>query len=192
MQRAIMMGEEQTGVTLMYMNEGLDTGDIIRAEAFPIGPKDDFEAIHDRSAELGARMLSELCYSLERGEPVSATPQDDALASYAAKIEKEDCKVDFTKSAKELDFIIRGVTPIPGAFAYLNGKSVKISCAEPIEGKGSAGEVIELDGTRDGYITVACGEGALRIGRIKPEGKGTMSAGDFIRGRKINKGDVFE
>ncbi len=191
MQRAIMCGESETGVTVMYMDVGLDTGDIITARKFPIGPEDDFEAVHDRSALLGGELLSEVFKNIENNI-VSRTPQDESLATYAAKIEKEDCKVDFTKEAKTLDFLIRGVTPIPGAFAYLNGKTVKIVKAIPTKGVGTPGEILELDGAGQGGITVACGEGALKIVKLKPEGKGIMSAGDFIRGRKVAKADKFE
>lgn len=188
MQRAIMEGESETGVTVMYMNEGLDTGDIISVERFPIGPEDNFEDIHDRSAEVGGALLSKTLYEIEAGT-ATRTPQDNSKATYAAKIEKSDCKIDFSKSAKELDAIIRGVTPIPGAFAYLNGKMLKIFKASPVEGKGAAGEVIAIDGAQDGSFTVACGEGALKVTGVIPEGKGRMSAADFVRGRKIFVGD---
>ena len=191
MQRAIMNGEKQTGVTVMYMEEGLDTGDVIEVSKFDILPEDDFEAIHDRSAEVGGKLLSETIEKIYSGA-ATRTKQDDALATYAAKVEKEDCKVDFTKSAKELDFIIRGVTPIPGAFAYHNGKMLKINKATPINKKGKPGEVIELSDKGDGYIVIACGEGALQVSRLIPEGKGKMSAGDFVRGRKIALGDILE
>ncbi len=191
MQRAIMNGEKTTGVTIMYMNEGLDTGDIISVCEFPINPDDDFEAIHDKSALLGGELLSKTVFDIQNGS-ATRIKQNDALATYAAKIEREDCKVNFAKSAKELGFIIRGVTPIPGAFAFLNGKMIKICRATPTSGVGNVGKVISLDGVGDGGITVACGEGALKITKIKPEGKGVMSAGDFIRGRKISDGDIFE
>lgn len=191
MQRAIINGESETGVTIMYMAEGLDTGDIITAESFPIGPFDDFETVHDTSAKIGARLLSEVAYAIERGE-AKRVPQDDTLACYAEKIEKSDCKLDFTKSARELDFSIRGVTPIPGAFAYLNGKMLKICKAIPTDERGEAGKVISADATGEGYFTVACGEGALRVLSVIPEGKGKMSAGDFLRGRKIAVGDILE
>ena len=191
MQRAIMEGESETGVTIMYMDEGLDTGDIITSVSFPIGPLDDFEAIHDRSAEIGSGLLSKTVFDIENGT-VSRMPQNSAEASYAAKIEKQDCKLDFTLSAKKLDFIIRGVTPIPGAFAYLNGKMLKINKATPISQSGNAGEVIDLSSSGEGYVTVACGEGALKITSLIPEGKGRMSAGDFVRGRKINLGDILK
>ena len=191
MQRAIINGERETGVTIMYMNEGLDTGDIITAEAFPIGPFDDFETVHDTSAEIGGRLLSEVVYAIERGE-AKRVPQDSSLACYAEKIEKSDCKLDFTKSARELDFNIRGVTPIPGAFAYLNGKMLKICKALPTDERGEVGKVISADATGEGYFTVACGEGALKVLSVIPEGKGKMSAGDFLRGRKIAVGDILE
>lgn len=191
MQRAIMEGESETGVTIMYMAEGLDTGDIISVERFPILPEDDFEAIHDRSAEVGGRLLSETIEKIYNGT-ADRIKQDDSLACYAKKVEKEDCKIDFSLPADRLDCIIRGVTPIPGAFAYLNGKMLKINKATPETGSGRAGEVIDLSDKGDGYITVACGEGALKITTLIPEGKGKMSAGAFVRGRKISLGDILE
>lgn len=191
MQRAIIDGESKTGVTVMYMDEGLDTGDIISSVEFPIGPEDDFEAIHDRSLEIGAPLLAKTIFEIGNGE-AKRTPQNDAESCYAKKIEKEDCKLDFTKSAKILDFQIRGVTPIPGAFAYLGGKMLKINRAVPTVGHGKVGEVIAIDAQGEGSFTVACGEGALLVRSVIPEGKGKMSAGDFIRGRKINKGDILE
>lgn len=190
MQRAIMEGEKETGVTVMYMAEGLDTGDIISVEKFPILPEDDFEAIHDRSAEVGGKLLSETVEKIYEGT-AERIKQDDSLACYAKKVEKEDCKIDFSLSATTLDCIIRGVTPIPGAFAYLNGKMLKINKARPVSGKGEPGKVIDLSDKGEGYVTVACGEGALKITVLIPEGKGKMTAGDFVRGRKINLGDVL-
>ena len=191
MQRAIINGEKETGVTIMYMAEGVDTGDIIATEAFTIGSEDDFEAIHDRSAETGARLLVKTIQDIADGT-ATRTPQDDSLATHAAKIEKEDCKIDFSRSATVLDCAIRGVTPIPGAFAYLNGKMLKIYKATPIDAKGNPGEVIAVDPKGTGSFTVACGEGALLVKGVIPEGKGKMSAGDFVRGRKIEIGDILE
>ena len=188
MQRAIMNGEEKTGVTVMYMNEGLDTGDIISTVEFPILPEDNFEDIHDRSADLGSKLLSKTLIDIAEGRAVR-TPQDDTLATYAAKIEKSECHIDPSRSARELDHIIRGLTPIPGAYLYLNGKMLKLVKAVPVSGHGEIGEVLECDGVGSGSFTVACGEGALKVSSVIPEGKGKMSAGDFIRGRKIAKGD---
>ena len=190
MQRAIMDGESETGVTVMHMAEGLDTGDIISVEKFPILPEDDFEAIHDRSAEVGGVLLSRTINEIYNGT-AERIKQDDSLACYAKKVEKEDCKIDFTLPASRLDCIIRGVTPIPGAFAYLNGKMLKINKSRPVSGKGQPGQVIDISDKGEGYVTVACGEGALKITTLIPEGKGKMTAGDFVRGRKINLGDIL-
>lgn len=190
MQRAIMNGETETGVTVMYMAEGLDTGDIICSESFPIHKTDDFEAIHDRSWQIGGPLLVRTVLDIEAGRAIR-TPQDDTLSSYAAKIEREDCKIDFNLPAAVLDPIIRGVTPIPGAFAYHGGKMLKINRATPTAGKGIPGEVIACDAKGEGSFTVACGEGALRVTSVIPEGKGKMSAGDLLRGRKLTLGDVL-
>jgi len=191
MQRAIMEGEKETGVTVMYMAEGLDTGDIIAQEKFPIGKEDDFEAIHDKSALIGSALLAKTIKEIEEGRAVR-TKQDDTLATYAAKIEKADCKIDFNRTADLLDCQIRGTTPIPGAFAYNKGKMLKIFKAEKTSGKGKPGEVIATDEKGQGSFTVACFEGALKITGVIPEGKGRMSAGDYLRGRKIALGDILE
>ena len=188
MQRAIMNGEKETGVTIMYMAEGLDTGDIISQRAFPIEKDDDFEAIHDRSAVIGAELLLETLPKIFDGS-ATRTVQNDAEACYAAKIEKEDCKLDFTKSASELDCQMRGTTPIPGAFCYQDGKMLKIDKAIPVSDKGECGKVVDLSAKGEGYFTVACGEGSLKILGVIPEGKGRMSAGDYVRGRKIDLGE---
>ena len=190
MQRAVMNGETETGVTVMYMDEGLDTGDIISTLTFPIGECDDFEYVHDTSASLGGELLSRTVFDIEAGVAVR-TPQDESLATYAAKIEKSDCLIDFNNPASVVSARIRGVTPIPGAFSYLNGKTVKIFKVRAVAGKGKCGEVIALDPKGDGSITVACAEGAIEILGVIPEGKGRMTAGDFIRGRKIQIGDIF-
>ena len=190
MQRAVMDGESETGVTIMYMDVGLDTGDIIATEKFPIGEEDDFETVHDTSMLIGSRLLSDTIKEIEAGR-VTRTPQDDSLATYAKKVEKEDCRVDFSLDAKTLSARIRGVTPIPGAFTHLNGKMLKIAKVKEVRGSGMPGEVIEASGIGDGFITVACGEGAIRILQVTPEGKGKMSAGDFVRGRKIAVGDML-
>ena len=192
MQRAIMEGEDKTGVTIMYMDEGLDTGDIILQKEFDILPTDDFEAIHDRSAVEGSALLITAIDNIEAGR-LTRTKQDDALATYAKKIEKEECKLDLTMPAKRLDCIIRGLTPIPGAYAMHNGKMLKIYRATPVEcTRGEVGEVVDVNAKGEGSFTVKCGEGALTVTGVIPEGKGRMSAGDFIRGRKIAPRDILE
>ena len=194
MQRAIMEGESRTGVTVMYMDEGLDTGDMISCEPIDISLTDNFETIHDKSAEIGAKLLSETIFKIEDGTAIR-TPQDHSLATYAQKIEKEDCRIDFNKDSSTCHCRIRGVTPIPGAFCFHRGKMLKITECDALSSSKdgiAAGTVTEISGQGDGYITVACGVGALRITKLKPEGKGVMSAGDFVRGRKIEVGEILE
>ena len=188
MQRAVMEGERETGVTVMQMDEGLDTGDIILMEKFDILPDDDFEKIHDRSIEVGAPLLIKALSDIESG-CATRTKQDDSLATYAKKVEREDCKLDLTLSAKKLDCIIRGVTPFPGAFVYLNDKMLKINRAVPTDIQGEVGVVSDLSGSGDGYIILGTGDGSLKVLSVIPEGKGKMSAGDLVRGRKIQIGD---
>lgn len=190
-QRAIMDGERETGVSIMYMAEGLDTGDVILAEAFPIEKTDDFGTVHDRMAELGGRLLVKTVSAIAVGE-ANRTPQDDARSTYAAKIEKADCHLDLTKSAAALDPYIRGLSPIPLAFVRReNGKMLKIARAEVKEGSGAPGTVLALDDGKNGGILVACGEGALLLTEVVPEGKGRMRAADFVRGRQIQMGEVL-
>ena len=166
MQRAIMEGEKATGVTIMHMDVGLDTGDIISQVEFPIFDDDTFETIHDESAEIGSDLLVRTIRDIEAGTAVRIK-QDDSLACYAA-------------------------TPIPGAFCFKDGKMLKLFKPSVTRGSGKPGEVIDIDPKGEGSFTVACGEGALLIRGVIPEGKGRMTAGDYIRGRKISKGDILE
>ncbi len=191
MQRAIMNGEEKTGVTIMYMDEGLDTGDMLFSESFPIEKTDNFESVHDKTAELGARMLSQAIDKIERGEVVR-TPQDNEGATYASKIEKEECLIDFDKSAAELDCFIRGLSPIPLAYAVTpDGRKLKLVSAKPDEKKGNRGEVLECDDKGEGRIVIGCADGSIAVTSVLPEGKKRMRASDFIRGRQIEKGDIL-
>ena len=190
MQRAVMNGERETGVTVMQMDEGVDTGDILAVERFPIAETDTFGTVHDRSAEVGARLLSATLRAVEAGD-LHPTKQPEEGATYAAKIEKEECAVDFSKDARAVADKIRGLSPIPTAVCRHRGKLLKLLFATPTEGTGSPGEVLATDGTGEGSITVACGKDAVKILSLIPEGKGKMSAGDFVRGRKIEKGEVL-
>ncbi|MBQ7314697.1 MAG: methionyl-tRNA formyltransferase [Clostridia bacterium] len=191
MQRAIMNGETETGVTIMYMDEGLDTGDMISSEAFAILPDDDLETVHDHAAAVGARLLVEAVKQLKATGELPRRPQEHAQATYADKIEKEDCHIDFSAPASTVYARMRGVTPIPMPYAMHRGAMLKVCRAALSEGHGAVGEVIDLCADGDGYITVACAEGAIRLLSVTPAGKGRMSAGDFIRGRNIEKGDIL-
>ena len=192
MQRAIIDGCTTTGITTMYMAEGLDTGDMLLKREVEIGEDDNFEDIHDRLGACGAQTLLDTVAALRAGTLVPEQ-QDDALANYAAKIEKADCLLDFSQSAKSLHDRIRGLSPIPLAFTHTpDGKLLKIVASRrsdvAVPATAKAGEVISTDGDA---ITVATGEGALALLSVLPEGKGRMSAADFIRGRKIAPGDVL-
>lgn len=191
MQRAIIDGKDKTGITIMYMAEGLDTGDILLKRELPINENDNFEIIHDGLGALGAEMLVEIIPMLKDGTAIR-TPQDDALSSYAKKITKEDCLIDFSKDAKTVHDQIRGLSPIPLSFTHTpNGKLLKLissRIADKTTPHECIGEVISLDGK----IEIACSIGSVYIDRVIPEGKARMSAADFIRGRNISLGDILK
>lgn len=190
MQRAIMEGNAETGITTMLMNAGLDTGDMLLTARVPIGENDNFEHIHDKLGEAGAALLLDTLAALRAGT-VTPLPQDHSLATYAAKIEKADCLIDFTKSAQTVHNTVRGLSPIPLAFTHTpDGKLLKLIAGyiEKREGVLAApGTVLSLDGK----ITVACGTGSVSFTRVLPEGKGRMEADAYIRGRRIQVGDVL-
>lgn len=188
MQRAIIDGCAETGITTMFMDVGLDTGDMLLKKSVAIDLHDTFETVHDKLGECGAELLLRTLALLEKGE-ITPEKQDDALATYAQKIEKEDCLLDFSRTAKEVHDRIRGLSPIPLSFTHTpDGRLLKILSSEPTEGKGRPGEVISLE---NGRITVACGEGAIALLSVLPEGKKKMSSADFINGRRISVGDIL-
>lgn len=190
MQRAIIDGKRETGVTTMKMEAGLDTGEMYETASLSIGENDNFEVVHDALGALGAKLLLSTIQKLEAGTLVGR-PQDDKLATYAKKIEKEDCRLDFSKPAKELHNLIRGLSPMPLAFTTLpDGKLLKIveSRLAKEELSGLPGKVLSTEGSK---ITVACGDGALELLTLIPEGKKMMSAKDLINGRRISVGDLL-
>lgn len=191
MQRAIIDGEKVTGITTMLMAAGVDTGDMLLKAEVEIGENENFENIHDKLAECGANLLVETVNGLEKGE-ITPTKQDDALATHAAKIEKEDRLLDFSKDAKTLHDLIRGLSPIPLAFTHTpDGKLLKIVesrvCDAECESDCEVGRVLSVGDD----VRVVCGRGILSIITLVPEGKGRMSAADFVRGRKIFVGDIL-
>ena len=191
MQRAIIDGKSETGITIMYMAQGLDTGDMILKKTAPIYENDNFEDIHDRLGLLGGEALMEALLKIADGT-AERIAQDDTLSTYAAKIEKSDCILDFSLDARTLHNKIRGLSPIPLSFTHTpDGKLLKIVASAVVENESAhenAGEITALDGA----IRVACGKGTLDVTAVLPEGKGRMSAADFIRGRKVNVGDVLK
>ena len=190
-QRAIIDGESETGITVMYMNEGLDTGDMILKETTPITEEDNFETMHDRLAEIGGRTLVEAMELLEKGE-ASPEKQDDSLATYAEKITKADCIIDFNVPREKLLCKIRGLSPFPLSVTKTpDGRLLKIVSAEEASGASEAkpGTVTVVD--KDGFEVVCAGGKKIRVKEVLPEGKGRMTAADFVRGRRIEAGDIL-
>ena len=192
MQRAIIDGKKVTGVTTMYMDVGLDTGDMLMKTEVEILKNDNFEDIHDKLGIAGAELLIETVKGLEAGTVVPEK-QDDSLSNYAKKIEKSDCLINFSESANTVHNLIRGLSPIPLSFTHTpDGRLLKVVASEVHD---ESSENRELPGTvvaLDGRITVACGKGKIDLLTVVPEGKSKMNAADYIRGRKLNVGDILK
>ena len=185
--RAIEAGDTETGITLMQMDKGLDTGAMLRRTALPILDTDTTGSLHDRLAELGAREIVALLPDLEAGR-VAATPQDATGATYAAKIGKEDTRLDWRLTARELDRRIRAFNPFPGAWCLLDEAPLKIWRARPVAGHGVPGQILDLD--RQG-IRLACGEGALEIVEVQKAGGKRLTVEAFLSGHELRAGQVL-
>lgn len=187
-QRAIMDGDKITGVSIMKMDIGLDTGDVILVKEVSIEENDNFESVHDKLVVAGSQGLLEAIELFKNGK-ATFTRQGDSF-TYAEKITKADCLVDFSDSLDEVHNKIRGLSPIPLAFTKLpDGKLLKITKAHKstLDYSGACGEVVSLNGG----IAVKCSDGTIVLDEIIPEGKGKMRASAFINGRKINTGDIL-
>lgn len=184
-QRSIMEGEEITGVTLMYMAEGLDTGDMLaKAETTTAGKTSD--VLMDEIAHIGGKLLVEKLPEIEAGT-LERVKQDDSLATYAPMIFKEDGRLDFEKTPEEIERLVRGLSPWPGAYTLLDGESFKIWAAEPTgEKTDMAGGTILATSAKG--IDIACGGGVLRLTEVQAPGKKRMAAGDYLRGKKLETG----
>lgn len=190
MQRAIMEGEKVSGVTSMYMAEGLDTGDMLIKAEVEITDDDNFETVHDKLGAKGAEVLIKTIEAAENGT-LCPEKQDDSLSTYAAKIEKEECRIDFSTDARTIHNRIRGLSPFPLAFTTMaNGKLLKIVRAHFEESSkcGEFGEVVRAD--KSG-IAVCAGGGLVVIEVATPEGKKAQSAADLVNGRQLSVGDVL-
>jgi methionyl-tRNA formyltransferase len=179
-QRAVMAGDTETGVMVMKMEEGLDTGPVLMAERVAVGRKTSGE-LADQLSRLGADLMVRALSALERGS-VAESPQSADGVTYAKKIAKDEARIDWTKSAAEIDGLIRGLSPWPGAFTEVKGDRLKILYAEPVNGKGAPGEVIGDD------LTVASGEGALRLKRVQRAGSRVMAADELLKGFAVPAG----
>lgn len=180
-QRAIMAGDAETGVMVMHMDAGLDTGPVLLAEKTPIGRKT-YGELHDELARLGADLMARALAALERGTIAEqAQPADGA--TYAKKIAKDDARIDWSRDARALDCQIRGLSPVPGAWCEAKGERLKILYAEPCDGRGTPGDVL------DAALTIATGDGALKLLRVQRAGKTPMAPQDFLRGFPLKPGD---
>lgn len=174
--RAIEAGDKETGITLMQMDAGLDTGAMLSRSAMPILDTDTTGSLHDRLAELGAAEIVALLSRLAQGN-IKATPQDNALATYAAKISKDEAALDWTLPAETLERKIRAFNPFPGASAEIDGNALKIWRAQVVPGQGAPGSVLDKDS-----LTVACGEGALRLEEVQKAGGKRQPIAEYLRG----------
>lgn len=186
-QWSVINGDEVSGVTTMYMDAGMDTGDMILSESTPIGPKETYGELHDRLAVMGAELLSETVRLIARGE-APRQKQDDALATYAPMLDKKIAALDFSKSAAALHNQVRGMSPAPVAHTLLGGELLKVHRAAVAQGMSRApGEVLAADKR----FVIGCGEGALELLEVQAQGSKRMSAADFLRGRRIPPGTVL-
>ena len=188
-QRAIINGESKTGITLMYMAEGLDTGDMIAQAELQIGEEDTSGTIFEKLSVVGAELLQEQLPRLMAG-PVQATPQQEEEATYSPNLKREDEKLDFARSSRELYNQIRGLVPFSGAFALWKDEVFKVWAARIDSSSSDALPGTVLDLTAEG-IKVKTGDGALLLTKVQPSGKKAMEADEFIRGRSMEPGTVL-
>ena len=185
-QWSVINGDKVTGITTMFMAEGMDTGDMIMKFELPIGENETAGELFDRMAELGAESIEKTLELFDNGE-VTAEPQNEEEATYAPMLKKEIGEVDFGKEPEELHNLVRGLNPWPTAYTFLDGKTVKIHEAVAAEGfSGNPGELLD-----NKKCIVGCKNGAIELITVQPEGKNKMSGEDFIRGRRLEKGTVF-
>lgn len=177
---AILAGDAETGVTIMQMDEGLDTGPMLMEGRVAIGPQDRLGQVHDALAAIGARLILRVL-----DENPAPVPQPEDGATYAARLTRDDGRIDWTKPADAILRQIRAFDPWPGTFTTLGPDTLKVLEAEAAPGQGEAGRVI------DDRLTVACGEGALRILRLQRAGRAPVAAGDFLRGMAVPAGSLL-
>lgn len=184
-QRVILDGEKKTGITIMQMNEGLDTGDILYSKSLDLAEDETFETLHDRLMDLGGEALVEALPLIEEGK-ITPVKQDDSLSCYAPLIKKEDGLIDWKNPSDRIYSQVRAFNPWPGAYTYISGKILKIWDAVPVQASGKAGDVIAVDKSS---FTVACGDGAMKILALQPEGKKKMETSAFLLGNKTEIGE---
>jgi methionyl-tRNA formyltransferase len=184
-QRALLAGDAMTGICIMQMEPGLDTGPVLLEARMPIGPHDTTGSLLEALSSLGAGLIVQ---ALEKLDSLQPQPQDDARATYAAKIAKADVRIDWSRPAAQLDRQVRALNPSPGAEARIAGDPIKIWEARPVQGAGNPGTVLEASAAR---LVVACGEGALQLVQVQRPGGRRLNAADFSRGRSVSVGANF-
>jgi methionyl-tRNA formyltransferase len=184
---AIIRGERETGITIMQMDEGMDTGAILLQESMPIGPRDTAGTLTEKLSALGAKLVTAALPQIEAGK-LSPLAQDSSRATMAPLLKKELGQIDWTLSALEIHNRIRGLSPWPGAYSFLDSKMVKIIESETSPGSGEPGALVERD---TNTLEAGTGSGLLRIVSIQPEGKKPMTAGEFLRGHRGVAGKKF-
>jgi methionyl-tRNA formyltransferase len=189
-QRAILAGDTATGVAIMQMDAGLDTGPVVASERVPIRPRDTGGSLHDRLADVGAALVVGALHRLARDGSVEATPQPAAGVVYAHRIERNDARIDWSAAAVTIDRQVRAFDPVPGAFTESAGGPLKVWKAEPLDAAHGARPGTVLDASAQGVI-VACGEGALVIAELQPAGGRRMTAAAFVAGRGVAPGAVL-
>jgi methionyl-tRNA formyltransferase len=181
-QRALLAGDTETGITVMQMDAGLDTGGMLSTTPVPIRPDDTAGSLHDALAAAGATAIVD---ALANYPALVAQQQDDADATYAAKLSKEEARLDWSQPSTVLARAVRAYNPTPGAWTLLEGGSLKVWQAQQVPGAGAPGEVLQADGDR---FVVACGEGALALQEVQPAGSKRMNAAAFLAGRVVPVG----
>jgi len=186
-QRAILAGDRDTGVSIMQMAAGLDTGPVLAAERIPIRDDDTAHLLHDRLAALGARLILEALDGLERGT-LAAVPQPAQGMTYASKVDKTEARIDWNKAAEIIARQIRAFNPAPLANCRHGEVEIRLWRAQVENGHGDPGRILEISSSG---IVVACGEGALRIAELQRAGGKRMPAAEFLRGARLQPGDLF-
>src|SRR6266576_1483801 len=176
-QAAIAAGDRETGITVMYMDEGLDTGDILLQRKIEIPPDETSASLHDKLAQIAPEALAEAILVLEKGK-APRLPQENELATYAPKLEREHGRIDWTESSAVIERKIRAFDPWPGAFMEVDHRNLKIFGATIVDRSGKPGQISR----NENELIVAAGEGALSLGEVQLEGKRRMSAAEFLRG----------
>ena len=186
--KAIIDGETETGITTMYMDVGLDTGDMLVKKTLAIGPEETAGELHDRLASLGRETMEETLRQLCAGT-LQREVQDDEQSTYASLMKKEDGRIDWSRSAQEIHNHVRGLDPWPGAYTTINGELLKLAETSPEAAEGLPGNVIAAD--KNG-VCVACGSGSLRIQQLQLAGRKRLAAADFLRGCPLEAGAMME